>query len=305
MAALFIQNFRKLRSIVPILPDLMEATDRIVTKLTRLSDMCPGVVALDGGKLLGYMAWFVVDHFRGTERTCAFCPEWGHGAVEGLKPQIYRAMYRVAAGYWAESGCQVHGLTLLAHDAQAEKVWYWNGFGMAVVDAIRSIQPLEGVSPDDVCVRKATLDDVDTLAVMEIEHRQHYLEPPVLMQAYHPVNAEALAQFISEPQNSLWVALDGSDYMGYMRFEVNNTDSAAIVIAPDRISNTGAFVRPQYRGNKIAARILNAALRDYAVQGFKRCSVDFESFNPEAAAFWLRYFEPVCFSLLRVPERVI
>jgi hypothetical protein len=49
--------------------------------------------------------------------------------------------------------------------------------------------------------------------------------------------------------------------------------------------------------------MLDAALRDYAARDFRRCSVDFESFNPEAAAFWLRYFEPVCYSVLRVPER--
>src|SRR6185369_15131341 len=98
---------------------------------------CPGVVALNGSKLVGYMGWYLVDHFRGTERKCAFCTEWGHGAIEEAKPEIYRAMYRVAAQYWSDSGCDAHGLTLLAHDRQAQEVWFWNGFGLTVVDAIR------------------------------------------------------------------------------------------------------------------------------------------------------------------------
>jgi ribosomal protein S18 acetylase RimI-like enzyme len=136
-----------------------------------------------------------------------------------------------------------------------------------------------------------------------VEHAQHYRQPPVLMEAYHPADSHALAQFLGRPQNSIWLAMDGENYMGYLRFEVNNTDSAAIVAAPDRIANTGAYIRPQYRGRKAAVSVLNAALRSYADQGFRRCSVDFESFNPEAVSFWLRYFEPVCFSLLRVPER--
>ena len=50
------------------------------------------------------------------------------------------------------------------------------------------------------------------------------------------------------------------------------------------------------------AEDLDAALRDYADQGFTCCAVNFESFNPEAALFWPRYFDPVCYSLTRIPE---
>ena len=45
-----------------------------------------------------------------------------------------------------------------------------------------------------------------------------------------------------------------------------------------------------------------AALRDYQRQGLQCCSVDFKSFNPEAAHFWMKYFEPVRLSLVRRPE---
>jgi GNAT superfamily N-acetyltransferase len=303
LAALFVQNFRKLRAAVPALPDLMEDTDRIVGMLGRLSDICPGVVAVKNGKLLGYMGWFVADHFRDTERRAAYCPEWGHAAVEEAKSEVYGAMYHEAARHWADCGCHVHALTLLAHDREAEKIWFWYGFGLTVVDAIRATLPLDGVSPRDVCVRKAGLDDVEALAMMEVEHRQHYSQPPVLMAAHPPADADALAGFICEPNNSIWLAVDGDDYIGYLRFDASDADSVAVVAAPDRIANTAAYVRSQYRGRGAATAVLNAALRDYAGRGFRRCSVDFESFNPEAVSFWLRFFEPVCFSVLRVPER--
>ncbi|MCX5973471.1 MAG: hypothetical protein NTU59_02100 [Coprothermobacterota bacterium] len=48
--------------------------------------------------------------------------------------------------------------------------------------------------------------------------------------------------------------------------------------------------------------MLNAVLRTYAQRGYARAALDFESFNPEAAVFWSRYFQPICFSLMRVPE---
>jgi hypothetical protein len=51
--------------------------------------------------------------------------------------------------------------------------------------------------------------------------------------------------------------------------------------------------------------MLEAALRHYAGAGLTTCAVDFEAFNPEASAFWLRHFTPVCHSLMRVPESPI
>lgn len=303
MAALFIENYRGLRTAVPILPDLMAEPERVVGMLSGLAEVCPGVVAMEDGRVLGYMGWYLVDHFRETERKAAFCPEWAHGAVEDAKPRVYRALYRAAAESWTENACQVHGLTLLAYDQQAEKIWFWNGFGLTVVDAIRPTEPLGETLPGDVHVRKAAVDDLKLVETLEREHWAHYSAPPVLMQASHPDDAEALAALLAEPQNSIWLAMGKHEAMGYMRFEVNNSDCAAIVEAPDRVSNTAAYVRPQYRGRKAAAAMLDAALRDYAAQGFARCSVDFESFNPEAASFWMKYFEPVAYSVLRVPER--
>lgn len=301
MAALFVRNFKTLRQSVPILPDLMEQPQRVETMLRDWLANCPGVIALDGGAVVGYIGWFVVDEFRGTERRGAYVPEWGHAAAD---PSLYRALYRAAAQCWHDAGCGVHAISLLAHDNEAVKSWFWNGFGMILVDAIRSIDPLGIPLPTDLTIRKATPADLDALCALEIEHARHYTEPPIQMLAYEPQDATALAAFMDEPGNSLWLALDGDAVMGYLRFEPNSHGASAIVNAPDKVAITGAFVRPAYRGRRAAPAMLDAALRDYAAQGFTRCSVDFESFNPEAANFWLRYFAPVTFSLTRVPESV-
>jgi ribosomal protein S18 acetylase RimI-like enzyme len=81
-------------------------------------------------------------------------------------------------------------------------------------------------------------------------------------------------------------------------------DGVAMVESDHTIGITGAYVQPAYRGRKAAVALLDAALRDYAQRGFTCCTVNFESFNPEAAAFWMKYFELVGLSLMRVPENV-
>lgn len=303
MADLFIHNFRKLRATIPILPDLMEDKTRVISKLERFFESCPGVIAWEGNRLIGYMGWYLVDNFRNTAWKGAYCPEWGHAASDIAKPDIYRAMYRVAARYWTDAGCHLHALSLLAGDEQTEKVWFWNGFGLIVVDAIRPMQPLERDTSPRFLIRHATLEDVAALHQMELEHAQYYQEPPILMDVYQPASVETLTAFLRESHNSSYLAVDDDACMGYLRFEVNNTDSVAIVSAPDQVANTGAYIRPRYRGQGVGSAVLNAALSDYAEQGFRRCTVNFESFNPEATPFWLKYFTPACISLMRVPER--
>ena len=89
-----------------------------------------------------------------------------------------------------------------------------------------------------------------------------------------------------------------------MRFDAYDFDSVAIVESEVAIAITGAYIRPAYRGQRAAAALLDAALRDYQARGLRYCAVNFESFNPAATAFWMKYFEPVCLSVVRVPESV-
>jgi hypothetical protein len=58
------------------------------------------------------------------------------------KTAVYQALYRAAAAQWSAAGCQVHAITLLAQDEEAKQAWFWQGFGLTVVDAVRPVRPL-------------------------------------------------------------------------------------------------------------------------------------------------------------------
>jgi ribosomal protein S18 acetylase RimI-like enzyme len=301
-AALFVQSYQKQRLATPILPGKMEDPAQVSAMLGRLVRDCPGVIALEGDRLVGYMGWLFVDRFRGTDRKGAYVPEWGHACVEDGKAKIERALYRAAAQHWAAAGCQVHAISLLAHDHVAEKVWFWNGFGLTVVDAVRPMCPLNVPYSTGLHIRKATSDDAQALAELDVEHWTHYARSPIFMPSQAGQDAAEHVAFLSRPKNSIWLALDGDVPVGFMRYEGYDFDGVAIVESDDAVSITGAYVRPAYRGRRLAVALLDAALRDYQARGLTFCAVNFESFNPEAAAFWMQYFEPVCLSLVRVPE---
>lgn len=302
-AALFVENLKRLRESVPALSDRLTDPQRVDERLRGLLDAGPAVMALDQGKLTGYLGGYLIEHFRDTERKSSYCPEWGHAVQEDGKAAIIRALYREAAARWTEAGCQAHAVSLLAHDSVIEKTWFWQGFGLLVVDAVRLLTPVDAPSPAGITIRKATAADVDLLAQLDAEHWRHYEQPPILMVAHTSNDAAAYAAFLSEPVNSVWLAMKEGRAAGMIQYMSENFGAADIVSGKTNVAITGAYVRPEYRGQKIAIALLNAAFEDYARQGMDRCSVDFESTNPEAASFWMKYFEPVCLSVMRVPEK--
>ncbi|MBK8905297.1 MAG: GNAT family N-acetyltransferase [Anaerolineaceae bacterium] len=301
-AALFVENYRRQRQIVPVLPGLMAEVVPVAERLTRLLDVSSGVVAVENGRLLGYLAWYLVPNFRDTPRRGAYVPEWGHATVDDGKTAIYRALYRAAAGQWAAAGCQVHAITLLAHDQEAERAWFWHGFGLTVLDAVRPVRPLNTLPQTALHIRQATVEDAAALTALDAEHWQHYSQPPILMTARTGLNEAGNIAFLSRRKNSVWLACDGEHLAGFIRCDGYDFDGVAIVESDRTAAITGAYVRPAYRGQRAAPAMLDAALRHYESLGFTCCALNFESFNPEATLFWLNYFEPVCHSVLRVPE---
>lgn len=307
-AALFVGNYQKLRRNVPELPDRLENPAQVAVLLEKMLEHSTILAALEGPRLLGYLGWWLVDGFRETQRKAGYAPEWAHGTVEENRPGIYRALYRAASAAWLAAGCHAHAITLLAHDESAIQTWFWNGFGLTVIDALRPAKSLYAEKKRPAiaagyALRKAGVDDAPALAELEAEHVRHYAQPPLLMVPMAPYSREEYAAFLRDPANCAWLALQGKTPAGYLRFETRGHGASEIVFGEGSIANTGAFVRPAHRGSGLAPALLDAALADFAAQGFQRCSVDFESFNPEAVAFWTRYFTPVCFSAVRVPER--
>jgi GNAT superfamily N-acetyltransferase len=301
-AELFAQNFRELRLRAPALPARMEDPAQAAGYLERLVSSRPGLAALEDGRLAGYLGWYIVDGFRGASRRAAYMPEWAHGALGAGKGRTYRALYRAAAEVWFREGCDTHALTLLAHDETALRTWFWSGFGLTVVDAVRPMRPLGLPVPQGLEVRRAGEGDLDLLAVLETEHWRHYPEPPTLMPPQEPRQAEEFAELVSSPVGSAWLAFAGEEPAGYLTLESSTFGAASSINAEGTIAINAAFVRPGLRGRGAAGAMLESALQEYTRRGYQRCSVDFESLNPEAAAFWPRYFEPVCLSLVRVPE---
>lgn len=307
---LFIASAAEQRRATPALPADRLERNRVTDLIARIMAECGGLAALEQGRLVGYLGWWQADDFRGTGRRAAYAPEWAHATAASdpdLTARVYRGLYRAAATQWAAAGCTVHALTLLAHDRAAETTWFWHGFGLLVVDAIRplappGIAPTRVSSPAGLMIRPATVEDAPALAGLDAEHVRHYVAPPVFMAPRPADAADTWAAFLARDDNSAWLAVDQGTPVGFVRFDAHDYDGVDLLAAERVVGINGAYVQLAYRGRHAATAILDAALRDYAARGYEACAVNFESFNPEAAAFWPRYYAPVCLSMMRMPE---
>lgn len=313
-SALFAPGFTQLRREAPVLPAALENPAVLAEKLGRMGSNV--LVALEGGRVAGYLGWMVVDHFRNSPRRGAYVPEWAHAAVPGRKAEIYRALYRAASKEWTAAGCGLHAITLLANDEESREAWFWSGFGLAVVDAVRPAEPLSLAPRTGLAIRMAGPADAPALAELDAEHVRHYAGAPVFMALPEAESADAFREFMQRPKNSVWLAefsetlaeagatlaADGVIPAGFMRFTGYDFDAVAALQSDSAAFCNAVYVRPAFRGRGVGVALLNAALAHYQNLGLAGVYTNFESFNPEAASFWPRYFRPVCLSLMRVPE---
>ena len=81
--------------------------------------------------------------------------------------------------------------------------------------------------------------------------------------------------------------------------EVQDGGENFVTYMPDMKNICGAFCMPEYRGQQIFQELLNYMMDVLKKDGVERLGVDFESFNPTAYAFWLKYFESDTHSVVR------
>ena len=303
---LFVANYKLLRQESPLIPEKYEDPQTIMPLITDLVKESGGVVALQDNLLVGYMLnGFRIPYFKGTSYG-AYCPEWGHAAIDTAKAAIYHQMYRQLSRQWVAQGCFTQAFTLLAHGKELLDAFFWYGFGLLTIDAIRSLEPVSVETPATVTIRPAALDDITMLVQLETELQKYLASAPIFLSQGEPVKPDELKRALAEKTKKVWLALAADQPVAYMQAEASAFGAAQIVNDTDTTSITGAFTQPEYRGQGVAAALLGQLLADAAGRGCKRCSVDFETANLAGRRFWLAHFQPVCYSVIRhIDENII
>ena len=275
-----------------VAPD--DCDERIRAQLRQLSHDVPCVVALDQGRVTGFLGAFLTD-FRGIPT--AYVPDWGHAAA-GDAYHVYRGMYANLAQRWLDNGCFQQAITLFAHERVAMEAWISLGFGAVVIDAVRAPAATRPAT-DQLEIHRAGPADLETVLRLEIELWRHLSRAPVFIPFLFERSRDAWTARLAQDDAPVWLARHAGDPVAF--FSMTPPEHAVLpVAAPDTIAIDGAFTQPAARAHGIAGHLLDTGLAWARAQGYARVSVDFESANVEASHFWLGHgFDPVCYSFMR------
>ena len=297
-ADLFAEGYRCQRRRVPALPARHEDPGSLGDVLDELVGISEGVAATEAGRLVGYLFGIRIPSFKGTAAGI-YAPVWAHGARGNDRAAVYQEIYEAASRRWAELGCPTHVITIYPDDEAATETLFRNGFGLLVVDALRGSEPFTAAEIAGVSTRAATVEDIDMLLPLTLGLGRHLAAAPIFLPLFELPSREHWLGWFLQRGHRVWIATAGGEAVAYLRCQPPTSDVAYVAQDDATIAITGAYTKPEWRGQGISRLLLVRAL-DWARQaGYERCSVDFESANSAGSAFWLRNFQPICHSLIR------
>ena len=296
-------RYQNLHSMVPILPDKYSEIDIYLPLLHEMwSASGLGIAAFKQDRLVGFLIGWLMPSFRG--KRSVYSPEWGNGAVLTDSAYIYREMYQSLSADWVSQGYIAHYISLFPNDIQSLTAWNWLGFGMISVDAIRDLDPIGGISRE-YHIQAAELQDVDQVFMLHENLRSYMREAPILLLSTER-DRDYYKQWLLDPQKVVWLAYKGDLPVAFMRLGPADEDVCTIIQDNKTTSIYAAYTDEQVRSCGMGESLLNHALHSARKSGYERCAVSFEPMNILGTNFWLKHFQPVCYSVVRfIDQRIL
>lgn len=298
------------REHVPFLPKIESFPD-----LTHFADNQLGVAAFEGNRLLGYLCAYnpMEDAYGTTNVRGIFSPIHAHGVSpvvskvtsvnSGIsdRDRIYTLMYQAAAEKWVRDGILNHAIALYTHDNEAINSFFYNGFGLRCIDAIRELNDIpKMVSTPDSTGKDMIYEEVPRKAwgnLLKCHNGliSHISNSPIFM-CFDSIDEEELYNRTSQDVRYFAVRLK-DEYIAYVKIGAHGEN---FVTEQDLMMNIcGAYCLPEYRGKGIYHNLIVTLMETLKREGILLLGVDCESFNPNARGLWLKYFTEYTHSVVR------
>jgi len=301
-AALSLHQYQTLRQHQPWLPEKSLADLAGPLKWVAKEGLMLGLGR--PGALEAFWGGFVLGNFRNLGPG-GFCPDFAHGFGVGVDPfRATRTLYRALASRWVAQGIRVHAAATYASEPGVLEALSLTGFGRIVADLSRPCSDLEtdlalGKSIDSVAVHRASSADVPHLFRWETDLARHIGASPVFMPDTHGRSVPEWEQWLIQPDAVAFVATLAGQPVGFLRAADPQEDVSLAVHGASTLAINGLWVDPGVRGMGVARALLTGLVHEASQRQKDLVSVDCETMNPEAWAFWSRWFTVVSWSLER------
>jgi GNAT superfamily N-acetyltransferase len=303
---LFGGNYRKLREKIPELPGKYGEIKIIKPMLAEMVKKHTAAAVLSKGRLVGYMTGYSrIKALKGSANG-VYVPEWAHAVANGgKKDEIYFELYKYMAKKWVEQSCHTHILTYFANDKVPKKLFNEFCFGLLCMDGIRSLGRIRTKSIKGVKCRQAGKHDLPGLIIISKMLIDYLNDSPIFLnRSYRNILKREYKERFFGKGVKTFVAEKNGSIISCIRAVVDEGNCLKVDASGTLGINFGYTVENQRR-NGTASMVLNELLKWGRANGMQRCTVDFETQNREGREFWLKYFKPVCYSIMRkVDDRI-
>lgn len=293
--------YEKERKFIPSLPE-GDFYNHLKNSIQSLFDYGSGIAAIDGNRLVGFLAGYAVDNLFG-KCSGVYCPEYGHGTIEENSLQLYGDIYKYAADLWVKNSHLTHAITMFAHSQDLVNTWFWQGFGLRCVDAIRETSKIS-IKEAGIKVKKSSMEDAEVLSHIHTQHNLYYRKSPIFMPKENTDAVKEHHDWLSEENHHEWAAYRNNIPVGVI--SIASSAESFVADHPSVMNIKAAYVDENERGTGIGTILLNTVQEWLLENGYPLSGVDFESINTLGRNFWLKYFTPYTYSLVRrIDERVL
>lgn len=291
--ALALANYEEEHGYVPALPQIDAVPD-----LTPFADNGLGVAAFDGGQLVGFLCCYPPfdNAFGSTNVRGIFSPMGANAALKENRARIYAAMYQVAGTKWVRSGAVAHAVCLYAHDEELQQQFFLYGFGLRCMDAVRPMELIECQPCVEYAYVELVQEEYTSVYPLDLMLNRHCCESPFFMNRT-PNTPESFAQNSLTENARYFAAKHKGELCGFVK--ISDVGEAFVASGTKYRHIQGAYCLPEHRGKGVYQNLLNFVIATLKSEGYTRLGVDFESFNPTAYGFWLKYFKAYTHSVVR------
>lgn len=284
-------NYSEQRQFTPLLPVNAE-----IYPLDEFTENNMGTAAFEDGKMLGFLC--ACEPYNGyTVNTMGtFSPLHAHAAVSNNRSMIYKRLYQAAAEKWVNRGVFHHAISLYTDDSEALRTFFTYGFGLRCVDAIKNIERHEPDCCEGISLYELNASDIKLLLPLKNALSVHLGSSPMFMR--FPAMTEEDVLSVQKRRNSrFFCASDSGKIIAFL--EICDSGENFVCDSPFMRNICGAYCLPEYRGTGLYRSLLYFTENTLADEKFTLLGVDFESFNPTAYGFWLKYFSAYTNSVVR------
>lgn len=263
-----------------------------------------GVAAFENEKMIGFLCCCEPfdNAFRATDARGIFSPMGANAAVSENRSKIYAAMYQAAGAKWVKAGAVSHAICLYAHDEELQRQFFRYGFGLRCLDAVRPMELIDCEPCAGYDFAELSKAEFHSVYPLHLALYRHYCESPFFMNR-KPETQEEFVASARQEKGRYFVAKQNGELCAFLKISDSGETFAATGNTYRHIR--GAYCLPEHRGKGLYQNLLNFAIAALKREGYARLGVNFESFNPTARGFWLKYFTAYTNSVVRrIDERI-